>query len=75
MVLFGPVDPAQWGPPADGPHVALADPATRRGERFVDEPDPALLAIGVEEVLAAAAAVAADHTCGNTTGTSLGVVR
>ena len=57
VVLFGPVDPAQWGPPADGPHVALAHPATRRGDRFVDEPDPALLAIGVEEVLAAAAAV------------------
>jgi ADP-heptose:LPS heptosyltransferase len=56
VVLFGPVDPAQWGPPADGPHVALAHPAARRGARFVDEPDPALLAIGVEEVLAAAAA-------------------
>ena len=57
MVLFGPVDPAQWGPPTDGPHVALAHPAARRGERFVDEPDPALLAIDVEEVLAAAASV------------------
>ncbi len=57
VVLFGPVDPAQWGPPADGPHVALARPATRRGARFADEPDPALLAIDVEEVLAAAAAV------------------
>ncbi|HEX5813101.1 MAG TPA: glycosyltransferase family 9 protein, partial [Pseudonocardia sp.] len=44
VVLFGPVDPAQWGPPADGPHVALAHPATRRGDRFVDEPDPAQLA-------------------------------
>jgi ADP-heptose:LPS heptosyltransferase len=58
VLLFGPVDPAQWGPPAEGPHVALAHPAKRRGARFVDEPDPALLAIGVEEVLAAAAAVA-----------------
>jgi len=64
VVLFGPVDPAQWGPPADGPHVALADPATRRGERFVDEPDPALLAIGVEEVLAAAAGVVGAGTTG-----------
>ena len=35
----------------------ITRPATRRGDRFVDEPDPALLAIGVEEVLAAAAAV------------------
>ena len=57
VVLFGPVDPAQWGPPADGPHVALARPAHRRGERFADDPDPALLAIGVEEVVAAAATV------------------
>jgi ADP-heptose:LPS heptosyltransferase len=64
LVLFGPVDPAQWGPPADGPHVALAHPAARRGERFVDEPDPALLAIGVEEVLAAAAAVSRARTAG-----------
>jgi ADP-heptose:LPS heptosyltransferase len=55
VVLFGPVDPAQWGPPADGPHVALAHPAGRRGARFADEPDPALLAITVDEVLAAAA--------------------
>lgn len=57
VVLFGPVDPAQWGPPATGPHVALARPAHRRGARFADDPDPALLAIGVEEVLAAAATV------------------
>jgi len=56
VVLFGPVDPAQWGPPA-GPHVALARPARRRGARFADEPDPALLAIGVEEVVEAAATV------------------
>jgi len=57
VVLFGPVDPAQWGPPAGGPHVALARPAHRRGARFADDPDPALLAIGLEEVLAAAAGV------------------
>ena len=56
VVLFGPVDPAQWGPPP-GPHVALARPAHRRGARFADDPDPALLAIGVDEVLAAAASV------------------
>lgn len=56
VVLFGPVDPAQWGPPA-GPHVALAHPAVRRGARFADEPDPALLAITVDEVLAAVDAV------------------
>ena len=65
VVLFGPVDPAQWGPPAEGPHVALAHPAARRGARFVDEPDPALLAIGVEEVLAAAAAAAGAGPAGS----------
>ena len=57
VVLFGPVDPAQWGPPADGPHVALTRPAQRRGARFADDPDPALLGVGIEEVVAAAAAV------------------
>jgi ADP-heptose:LPS heptosyltransferase len=57
VVLFGPVDPAQWGPAPDGPHVALAHPARRHGARFADEPDPALLAVGVDEVLAAAFAV------------------
>ncbi len=65
VVLFGPVDPAHWGPPADGPHVALAHPAERLGARFVDEPDPALLAIGVEEVLAAAAAAAGAGPAGS----------
>jgi ADP-heptose:LPS heptosyltransferase len=59
VVLFGPVDPAQWGPPAGGPHVALAHPAARRGARFADEPDPGLLAITVDEVVTAAAAVRA----------------
>jgi ADP-heptose:LPS heptosyltransferase len=57
VVLFGPVDPAQWGPPSDGRHVALAHPERRYGARFADEPDPALLAIGVDDVLAATAAV------------------
>jgi ADP-heptose:LPS heptosyltransferase len=56
VVLFGPVDPAQWGPPADGPHIVLNDPAQRRGDPFADDPDPALLAIGVGQVLRAAAA-------------------
>jgi ADP-heptose:LPS heptosyltransferase len=59
VVLFGPVDPTQWGPPADGPHRALTDPAVRRGEPFAAEPDPALLAVGVDDVLEAAAEVTA----------------
>jgi ADP-heptose:LPS heptosyltransferase len=53
VVLFGPVGPARWGPPP-GPHIALEHPALRRGEAFADDPDPALLAITVDEVLDAA---------------------
>jgi ADP-heptose:LPS heptosyltransferase len=55
VTVFGPVDPAQWGPPADGPHIALGDAGLRRGDPFADDPDPALLAVGVGDVLRAAA--------------------
>lgn len=53
VVLFGPVSPAWWGPPADGPHTVLwhGDGA---GDPHGLEPDPALLRITVEEVIAAA---------------------
>lgn len=54
VLLFGPVSPAQWGPPpgTEDRHVALwsgggADP-------FADEPDPGLLRITAADVLAAA---------------------
>jgi ADP-heptose:LPS heptosyltransferase len=53
VTLFGPVPPTQWGPPPGGPHVALGDDAARRGERFADDPDPALLAVTPDDVLAA----------------------
>jgi ADP-heptose:LPS heptosyltransferase len=56
VVLFGPVGPQRWGPPA-GPHIALTHPGLRRGDPFADEPDPALLAVEVDEVLTAARAV------------------
>lgn len=52
VVIFGPAPPEHWGPPP-GPHVALTHAELRRGEPFVAEPDPALLAVSVEEVLAA----------------------
>ena len=51
VTLFGPADPAQWGPPPDGPHATLGDPRLRRGEPFADDPDPALLAVQVLDVL------------------------
>ena len=54
VVLFGPVGPEQWGPPPGGPHVVLTHAGLRRGERFADDPDPALLAVTPDEVLAAA---------------------
>jgi ADP-heptose:LPS heptosyltransferase len=57
VTLFGPVGPAQWGPPPDPRHVVLTEPALRRGERFADDPDPALLAVTVDRVLACARAL------------------
>lgn len=53
VVLFGPVSPAQWGPPADGPHLALTVPEARRGDPFADRRDPALLGVSVDDVLRA----------------------
>jgi ADP-heptose:LPS heptosyltransferase len=56
VVLFGPVGPRRWGPPP-GPHRAVEHPGLRRGDPFAADPDPALLAVQVEEVLDAAALV------------------
>jgi hypothetical protein len=53
VVLFGPTPPAQWGPPTDGPHRVLWHGDGTRSP-FAEEPDPALLVISAEEVLAAA---------------------
>lgn len=49
VVLYGPVPPALWGPPPDGPHIALW--AGRRGDPHGDRPSEGLLEIGVPEVL------------------------
>jgi ADP-heptose:LPS heptosyltransferase len=60
VVLFGPMPPTRWGPPAGGPHTALWH-GDGVGDPWGDDVDPALLRVGVEEVLAAAlAALAAD---------------
>lgn len=56
VVLFGPTPPAEWGPPADGPHRALW--AGRRGDAHAQELDPGLAAIDVDQVLAAVEEVA-----------------
>jgi ADP-heptose:LPS heptosyltransferase len=54
VVLFGPVPPAEWGPPADPRHQALwAGGDGYRGDPHGRRTDPALAAIGVSEVLRA----------------------
>ncbi|GAA4189821.1 hypothetical protein GCM10022219_06160 [Microbacterium oryzae] len=53
VIVFGPAPVAEWGPPA-GPHIALTDASLRRGDAFADTPDPALLAVTADDVLAAA---------------------
>jgi ADP-heptose:LPS heptosyltransferase len=52
VVLFGPAPPEIWGPPP-GPHVVLTRADLRRGDTFAADPDPALLAVSVQDVLAA----------------------
>jgi hypothetical protein len=60
VVLFGPVSPALWGPPARagarGPlHVALwhGEVHGGAGDPWGTELDPALAAVTVDEVVAA----------------------
>ena len=53
VVLFGPVAPSRWGPPAGGPHIPLW--AGRSGDPHAEETDPGLLAISVPDVVAALA--------------------
>lgn len=51
-VLFGPVPPAEWGPPVDRPrHRALW--TGRRGDPHATSADPGLLAIGADDVVRA----------------------
>lgn len=56
VLLFGPTPPQTWGPSID-PHLHRvlwhAEPGYR-GDPHADRPDPALLRIGVEEVVDAA---------------------
>ena len=56
MVLFGPMPPRRWGPPPGRPYHRAIWHGTRaeRGDAPGAPIHPALLAIGVDEVLAAA---------------------
>jgi ADP-heptose:LPS heptosyltransferase len=51
VILYGPVPPALWGPPAGRPHVALW--AGRTGDPHADRPFPGLLEIDVAQVVGA----------------------
>jgi len=53
VLLFGPTPPSLWGPPGDGPHVVLWHGSGSR-DPHAARPDPALLAIGPDEVVRAA---------------------
>ncbi|GAA2910881.1 glycosyltransferase family 9 protein [Actinoplanes cyaneus] len=56
VTLFGPMSPAYWGPPPDRPwHQAIwHGTRSERGDLPGDEVHPALLRVGVDEVLTAA---------------------
>jgi ADP-heptose:LPS heptosyltransferase len=56
VVLFGPVPADRWGPPQRRSHTVLSDDRRRHGDPFANTPDPALLGVGVTDVLAAAQA-------------------
>lgn len=51
VVLFGPTDPAAWGPPATGPHTVLWDGAI--GDPHATTTDDGLLRITVDAVTVA----------------------
>jgi ADP-heptose:LPS heptosyltransferase len=60
VVLFGPTDPALWGPPPRPIHTVLW--AGRTGDPHAAEPDPGLLEIGVAEVVEALALLGGNQT-------------
>ena len=50
VLLFGPVPPALWGPPPDGPHTVIWH-GDGSGDPWGSELDPALARITIEEVV------------------------
>lgn len=53
VLLFGPTPPHRWGPPKGGPHDVVWH-GSAPGDPHADDPDPALLAVTVDEVVALA---------------------
>jgi ADP-heptose:LPS heptosyltransferase/uncharacterized protein YjbJ (UPF0337 family) len=67
VVLFGPTPPDEWGPPPGRErHVVLH--RDRRGDPHGAAPDPGLLAITVEDVLAVTSRRFPDHRSGRARG-------
>jgi len=50
VLLFGPMPPSRWGPPENGPHAVIWH-GDGVGDPWGDTVDPALLRIGVGEVV------------------------
>jgi ADP-heptose:LPS heptosyltransferase len=50
VLLFGPMPPSRWGPPATGPHEVVWH-GSGPGDPWGAEVDPALLRVEVDEVL------------------------
>jgi hypothetical protein len=61
VTLFGPAPASEWGPPP-GPHLALSADSLRNAAPFADEPDPALLGVYPDDVLAAVSTVTGQPT-------------
>ena len=57
VLLFGPVSPALWGPPATERRHRVIWHGPHRGDPLGTRPDPALLAITPEEVLLVASSL------------------
>jgi ADP-heptose:LPS heptosyltransferase len=53
VTLFGPVPPHLWGPPRNGPHIALWKPGPP-GDPHGNAPDPQLLRIDTDDAVDAA---------------------
>jgi ADP-heptose:LPS heptosyltransferase len=64
VLLFGPSSPAAWGPPADRARHRVLWAGTT-GDPLADRPDPGLLRIGAQDVLAALRSLRSDAcACG-----------
>jgi hypothetical protein len=53
VVLFGPTAPEAWGPPRERTRHVVLHRGAGGGDPHADRPDPALLAITVDDVLEA----------------------